>query len=64
VWGSFGSWLKTIRPGVPPSELVVSNVMRDTIAVFLMKRAKINSLAKFTVERQDKNNLRIFRLAS
>jgi hypothetical protein len=64
VWGSFGSWLKTIRPGIPPSELVVSNVMRDTIADFLMKSAKTNSLAKFIVERQDENNLRIFRIAS
>ena len=24
VWASFGSWLRTIRPGIPPSELVVS----------------------------------------
>ena len=23
VWSSFGSWLRTIRPGIPPSELVV-----------------------------------------
>lgn len=64
VWGSFGSWLKTIRPGVPPSELVVANVMRDMIADFLLKCAKTNSLAKFIVERQDESNLRLFRLAS
>ena len=64
VWGSFGSWLKTIRPGVPPSELVVGNVMRDTISDFLLKCAKNDSIAKFIVERQDTNNLRIFRLAS
>ena len=24
VWNSFGSWLRTIRPGIPPSELVVA----------------------------------------
>jgi hypothetical protein len=64
VWGSFGSWLKTIRPGVPPSELVVGNVMRDTISDFLLKCTKNNSIAKFIVERQDTDNLRIFRLAS
>jgi DDE superfamily endonuclease len=23
VWNAFGSWLRTIRPGIPPSELVV-----------------------------------------
>src|SRR5215471_3363894 len=64
VWGSFGSWLKTIRPGVPPSELVVGNVMRDMIADFLLKFTKNDSIAKFIVERQDTDNLRIFRLAS
>jgi hypothetical protein len=27
VWDSFGYWLRTIRPGVPPSELVVANAL-------------------------------------
>jgi hypothetical protein len=64
VWESFDSWLRTIRPGVPPSELVVGNVMRETISDFLVSCAKSNSLAKFIAERQDTDNLRIFRLAS
>jgi hypothetical protein len=64
VWASFGSWLRTIRPGVPPSELVVGHVMRETISDFLVSSSKRNSLAKFIVERQDTDNLRIFRLAS
>ncbi len=27
VWDSFGSWLRTIRPGIPPSEFVVANAL-------------------------------------
>jgi DDE superfamily endonuclease len=64
VWASFGSWLRTIRPGIPPSELVVGQVMRETISDFLMSCVKSNSIAKFIVERQDIDNLRIYRLAS
>jgi 3-oxoadipate enol-lactonase len=64
VWCSFGSWLRTIRPGIPPSELVVGTAMRDTVADFLMKCTKRNSLAKFVVERQDIRNPRIFKIAS
>lgn len=64
VWESFGSWLRTIRPGVPPSELVVGHVMRETISDFLVNCVKSHSLAKFIVERQDTDSLRIFRLAS
>jgi hypothetical protein len=64
VWDSFDSWLRTIRPGIPPSELVVGHVMRETISDFLVSSVKCNSLAKFIVERQDTDNLRMFRLAS
>ena len=34
VWSSFGSWLRTIRPGIPPSELVVANALRQTLPNF------------------------------
>jgi len=64
VWASFGSWLKTIRPGIPPSEFVVQNVMRQTLPDFLASCAKTHSLAKFVVERQLLDNPKIFRLAS
>jgi hypothetical protein len=29
VWNAFGSWLRTIRPGIPPSELVVASACRN-----------------------------------
>ena len=53
VWDSFGSWLRTIRPGVPPSELVVSVALRQTLPDFLMGPSKSDSLTKFISDRQD-----------
>ena len=64
VWDSFGAWLRTIRPGIPPSEFVVANAMRHTLPEFLLGSSKIDSLAKFIADRQDTRNMRIFRLAS
>src|SRR6516162_7463842 len=34
VWDTFGSWLRTIRPGIPPSEFVVANALRQTLPEF------------------------------
>ena len=64
VWDSFGSWLRTIRPGIPPSEFVVANALRQTLPEFLMGSSESDSLANFIAKRQDKGNMRIFRLAS
>ena len=64
VWSSFGSWLRTIRPDIPPSEFVVAKALRQTLPEFLMGPAKSDSLTKFIAERQDMQNMRIFRLAS
>jgi hypothetical protein len=64
VWDTFGSWLRTIRPGIPPSEFVVANALRQTLPAFLMAPAKSDSLTKFIAERQDTENMRTFRLAS
>jgi hypothetical protein len=64
VWDSFGSWLRTIRPGIPPSEFVVANALRRTLPDFLLDSSKVCSLAKFIAARQDTNNMRIFRLVA
>jgi hypothetical protein len=52
VWISFGSWLRTIRKGVAPSELVVTIAMRNTLSEFLVVCASFNNLAKFISDRQ------------
>jgi hypothetical protein len=64
VWNSFGSWLRTIRPGIPPSELVVANALRQTLPEFLLNTDQHDFLEKFIVERQDTGNMEMFRLAS
>jgi hypothetical protein len=64
VWQKFGSWLRTIRPGIPPSELVVANALRQSFPEFLLISSNSNPLAKFIKDRQDNENMRFFRLAS
>lgn len=64
VWSSFGSWLRTIRPGIPPSELVVANALRQCLPEFLVNSVKTNFFAKFIAERQDLDTFEMFRLAT
>ncbi len=63
VWDSFGSWLRTIRPGIPPSELVVATALRQRLPLFLLDTAANNSFAKFIIIRQDPDKMELFRLA-
>ena len=64
VWNAFGSWLRTIRPGIPPSELVVATALRQRLPEFLLNTAASNIFAKFIVERQDTSKMQNFRLAA
>ena len=64
VWSSFGSWLRTIRPGIPPSELVVATALRQRLPEFLLNADQNNIFTKFVVERQDTNKMQAFRLAA
>ena len=64
VWASFGSWLRTIRPGIPPSELVVREALRNTLPDFLVSCLQTCCLAKFIADRQNEDTMEIFRLAS
>jgi hypothetical protein len=53
VWRSFGSWIRTIRPGLAPSEQVVAVALRNTLPEFLATTAKTSILAKFIRKRID-----------
>jgi hypothetical protein len=53
VWHSFGSWLRTIRPGVLPSEQVVMLALRNTLPEFLLTSPKESVLVKFLLDRID-----------
>jgi len=62
VWDSFGSWLRTIRDGIPPSELVVMNAMRNSLPEFLLNSSQPSTFKKFIRAKQDKQRMRHFRL--
>lgn len=53
VWSSFGSWIRTIRPGICPSEQVTAIAMRNSLPEFLMVSGKDSILAKFLTDRID-----------
>lgn len=53
VWRSFGSWIRTVRPALAPSEQVVAIALRNTLPEFLAVAAKASILVKFIRDRID-----------
>ena len=47
VWRHFGSWLRTVRPGLLPSEQVVAIALRHSLPDFLAATPQDHALAKF-----------------
>jgi hypothetical protein len=64
VWSSFGSWLCTVRPGIPPSELVVMIALRNSLPDFLINSGPGDILRKFLRARLDLTRAEGFRLAA
>jgi hypothetical protein len=64
VWNSFGSWLRTIRPGICPSEQVTAVAMKNTIPEFLVDSSDNSILTKFILERIDFSRAEGIRLTS
>lgn len=62
IWSSFGSWIRTIRPGIPPSEMVTSMALREAFPHFLLNTKTKSILAKFIVDRVDLNRSEGLRL--
>jgi len=62
VWDSFGSWLRTIRPGIPPSELVVATALRQRLPQFLLDNPECSFFAKFILDRQDPDKYGLLRM--
>ena len=46
AWRCFRSWLRTMNPAMPPSELIVANALRITLPVFLAVPAFAPDLTK------------------
>lgn len=64
VWTSFGSWLRTIRPGVPPSEYVTAIALRNSFSDFLLVSVRYSILRKFLLKRIDIMKSKALRLAA
>jgi len=64
VWKHFGSWLRTIRPGVLPSEFVVAIAMRHSLPLFLADCPNDHILVKFIRQRIDLSRIEGVRLAA
>jgi len=64
VWNSFGSWLRTIRPGIAPSEFVVAEALRNSLPHFLLSTPDHSAFAKFITQRQKLEKMEIFRTAA
>jgi DDE superfamily endonuclease len=64
VWNSFGSWLRTVRTGIPPSEWVVASALRQSLPQFLLTAAQKNPLMKFILDRQGSKERETYRMAS
>ncbi len=52
AWQCFRSWLRTIRKGVAPTEMVVKIALRNELPEFLRVGGKTNPIAKFIVAHQ------------
>jgi hypothetical protein len=53
VWTFFGSWIRTIRPGILPSEQVVMVALRNTLPMFLKGSTTEENIEKFILDKVD-----------
>lgn len=53
VWARFGSWIRTIRPGICPSEQVTAIAMKNTLPQFLADSSQQAIFTQFLRERID-----------
>jgi hypothetical protein len=58
VWKNFGTWLRTIRQNMLPSEMVVSVAMANTYNEFLVVDKYVPIFKKFLLEKIDIKRLR------
>ena len=64
IWLTFGSWLRTIRPGIPPSEKVVTLSLRNGLLDFLTGRKIPSAFKIFMQARSDISRMPGHRMAS
>jgi len=53
VWQNFGSWIRTIRPNVLPSEAIVMSSLKNTLPEFLKGSTTDLNIEKFILDKID-----------
>lgn len=53
IWKNFGSWLRTVRADIPPSEMVTSVALRNCLPTFLASTVDEPTFKKFLGKRID-----------
>jgi hypothetical protein len=64
IWHSFGSWIRTIRPGLAPSELVAAIALRNTLPEFIADTDEALIFTKFLCDRIDLSRTEGIRLVA
>jgi hypothetical protein len=64
VWASFGSWIRTIRPGLCPSENTTAIALRNTLPNFLGESPPDVEIVSFLRDRLDLERIEGTRLAA
>lgn len=64
VWKHFGTWVRTIRPDVLPSEMIVSAALRNTLPEFLNHGGIAPVFRKFILDKIDLNRAESSRFAA
>jgi hypothetical protein len=64
IWRSFGSWIRTLRPGLAPSEQVAATALRNTLPDFLADPQTASIFAQFLTDRIDLSRTEGIRLVA
>lgn len=62
VWDHFRSWMRTMKPSLPPSEAVVAQALRVNLGQFLVAAPQDHELAEFILEYMDSDQCPILLL--
>lgn len=64
VWAQFRSWLRTMKPDLVPSEMVVATALKSTFPEFLLNNSSEPELTKFILDHADCERLPGMRMAA
>jgi len=64
VWAKFRSWLRTMKPDLVPSEMVVAQALKADLPEFLLDNSSNPELKKFILDHADCERLPAFKMAS